>query len=1437
VQEKDCGIMTEKKKIEKRLTKKSLVATAALAALLFGQTAVNASTITDASGNALPTGGDGQYYITPDAFFNGVGYRKFQDMNLSQGDILNFLFKYYNYSYPNSVGDGESIDRFVNLVKNQIELNGIVNAVSSTGTFKPNGQLVFISPNGMVVGSSGVLNVGSLSVLTPTMTEFNSMYNNSGIPDSSTYYPSVNGASQASTVVTQANELSSPVITFGNNGQILKADGTAFTTGVPEAYNDNGVARTSTPSVTINNGGGIVARGDVNIQSGTLTNNGGILAGVTTADDYGTKWNNTNASTLFNALVNTSDMTYYSGSNGNITVNTNNGITTGDTSKIYNYNSSLTNGDGNLTMNNTGGNGIVLGGKVYNQNGVMTVNNTSATGRLETTAGSDIYNNGTMNFSNSGSGGMDIKGAVTNNTGAATFTNTAGGMVVSAGGNITSNGTSLAMNNSGAGGMTITGTVNNTNGTATLTNSNGGLTINNTLNSTTNRGVVNSGTSLTINNEATATDDLNIAGNVTNTNGALVINNKGNQNALKVGGKVLNSGSSLTMTNDGADGFTVNGMIENQAGPAILTNNAGSFTVGSTGEVKNSGASLKITNNGTGNLSVLNGGKIRNSNGTVEVINTDGGNFIVGGQIIGDTNSTSMTLKNLNTSGEMAIDSTGSVNNVNTLLVQNDGVAGLNIEGSITNDGNATINNTGAAGFNLESSGRINNKGHLLTMYNDGADGMNIKGLVTTTDAGNIQITNQNSNVTIGDNTDNNNYITSNGNVNIDIQDGNLFNYGVAKTLIVTNNLNNASNNLTIDVNNGAIGQELTPCDGGICTGIGVDQRDLTKSINTNIKGKINADSTAKAGAVKPTDFTDKSQYNGYSVINMASLDQDMHVDRIRSDGRVILLADNADLNQKGVGAYSVVNASGNNTTTNVEGAGISIIAGGNIGENNNKLTFRQTGASVEIAHDEDANGNVVPNPNNTHTLVLNNNSEYGVDMLSFHGDINIKGMDSDTIDPATGKGVKLDTNVCSIVAREGNINAEFSGNTAIRDITAPGEINVVNRGRDLYIQNLGGNPELYEQPGDYYGGYDANNPIAPTKVTLKALNLNPDQYNGQDYADSTIVVKNGTINGQGSISHPGMDQDVTVTADNAYIGGYYFNMGPHRGTNADGTLKLSSVTPDGNTNPLGSTNDATPSIRGRAVRPEDVTAIGREEEERNYYYGQPTDEEIDRGHRPGTGSGQSDYDTFDPNVEDGDDLVVPTQTTHAPPPPPPSDPTPTTPTVPTPPPPPGPDPTPTPTIPTVPTDAVLNFKQRVVSDQIDAIDKRQAMRFDIAGNPNNVSFQSSRDVKGILDISRSGVSLSHDGNLNVGDVVPIELTYGDVNIKTNVKIVSKTNTRAGGQFVDLDDVTAKKILYLSMLDGSDGMVAQFGDTTRAVANPSRVTATDGLLNVSFTGD
>mgnify|MGYP002625220170 CR=1 FL=1 len=118
---------------------------------------VLATNIGGIDGNA-----SGVYNIEPTATNGDIGLRKYYDFDLSEGDIANLIFH-------DSI-QGKDINTFVNLVDSKINIQGIVNTTRN-GNFY-NGHAVFISPNGMFVGPSGVLNVGSLSVYTPDQSSY-----------------------------------------------------------------------------------------------------------------------------------------------------------------------------------------------------------------------------------------------------------------------------------------------------------------------------------------------------------------------------------------------------------------------------------------------------------------------------------------------------------------------------------------------------------------------------------------------------------------------------------------------------------------------------------------------------------------------------------------------------------------------------------------------------------------------------------------------------------------------------------------------------------------------------------------------------------------------------------------------------------------------------------------------------------------------------------------------------------------------------------------------------------------------------------------------------------------------------------------------------------------------------------------------------------------
>ncbi|MBQ3853299.1 MAG: leukotoxin LktA family filamentous adhesin, partial [Anaerovibrio sp.] len=91
---------------------------------------------------------------------NDFAYNRFKEFDLNQGHIANLKF-----------GDASTL---ANLVNNQININGIVNAVRNG---KIDGNLIFLSPDGIAVGASGVINAGQFTGLVPTRNAFDTLYN------------------------------------------------------------------------------------------------------------------------------------------------------------------------------------------------------------------------------------------------------------------------------------------------------------------------------------------------------------------------------------------------------------------------------------------------------------------------------------------------------------------------------------------------------------------------------------------------------------------------------------------------------------------------------------------------------------------------------------------------------------------------------------------------------------------------------------------------------------------------------------------------------------------------------------------------------------------------------------------------------------------------------------------------------------------------------------------------------------------------------------------------------------------------------------------------------------------------------------------------------------------------------------------------------------
>ncbi len=727
----------------KFISKSKMLAAALSVGFLMPQTFSLNALATDISG---VEGNNGIYNINPTDIKGDIGFRHYGNFVLSEGDIANLIFKY---------GE-ENVSKFVNLVDHTININGIVNSMRD-GNFY-DGHAIFISPNGMVVGSSGVLNVGALSVYTPSQTDYKKYMDNN----------------------------------YTGNIDSLK-HGTA--------------------DVTI--AGKVLSAGDIDIvaKDAVVTAHGALLAGVNNSELLTSV---KKSDILFNALVNSTEMktgNTIALKDGNIVIKTevrDGGINIAGLVK--------NNGKGDITLNNNGSQDLRVVGKVENTKGDILLNNrqsnTVITGELTNTDGktsvinnagelnvgssAKINNNGELRLVNRGENGMTVNGNVTNDgvtllssnngkvviggkinnqNGRLTIVNNGSGLEIGKTAEI-SNNHEIKIANTGSEGFKMFGKVKNSGSTAltnwagdyiidgTIENEKGKMNLSNAgpkMHLTENSKIVNNGDLQIINSgkegltldgtvENTSTTniwsvkgDLDVNGVVNNSNGKLTITNDGN--ALNIGENaiVINTDASTVITNTGKGGLNHKGFIMNN-GSTVIDNQTGDLNfngvavqAGNRITVKNSGNALNIAgtqdneagimamdgdvsifNTGEGGTNILGIVNALGENQKVSVVNQNG-NLVLGGAI-GNENG-DISLSNTG-NGAMYLAEGSVIDNLNgKVTVLNTSEAGARVDSHIRNNGVTNITNRGG---NLLVNAKIENHNGKLEIVNNGTDNSNL---------------------------------------------------------------------------------------------------------------------------------------------------------------------------------------------------------------------------------------------------------------------------------------------------------------------------------------------------------------------------------------------------------------------------------------------------------------------------------------------------------------------------------------------------------------------------------------------------------------------------------------------------------------------------------------------------------------------------------------
>ena len=730
----------------------------ATVAALLSVSSVSATDITGVTGN------NGIFNIDPSHVNGDVGYRQFDNFNLSKGDIANLIFKY---------GNSRDIETFINLVNNGVKVDGILNTMRD-GNFY-NGHAVFITPGGMAIGASGVLNVGSLSVITPTEDKYNTLkgeYDARNYTNINNISNLLNNEANVGNITVEGKVLARNGIQL-RGGDIAVANGGALINGVKsnQAFTDRSTA--ANDAATLFNS--LVNTDGIKTASAFTTNGTNIqIKSSGSTDIAGTVVNGAaKAGQANNGLYITSN----SGTNISGLVQSTNELNVYNKAGDLDITGTVKNENANLNISSKGTNLTVNGQLSTNKNLAITNNGTGAL-----TLGGSAIAQGANNIVNEGAGGMNITGTV--NGGSVRIVNRGGKMVIANTADKIASAGTVRLENSGSG-MEIGGVKSDS--LVSIENKAGDLTVNGKVSVEDGAiNILNSGSG-----KLAIASNGNVAGN-----GTVSIKNRGT-NGMTIDGTVTNNGiDSETAINNEAGAMLVNGKIQNMGNMAIENRaNGTGLTFTKNANVTNEGQ-LKIKNYGNDGMTIVgdidNTGRLTIYNDAGELALKNDSSNSRGGSITNRDGALSLWSRNDSTGI-----STSTLSNItnegagyNLAIKHNgktaEGSKGIDLQGTINSEGETAINNYSG---DMYVSGDITSEGNLGIINRAGGSSMTLASDGTiTNDVANTNIKNYGS----GDMTVNNE-ITSGGRLNVLANTGKLNLGGKVH--------NNSNGNL--DANNG----------------------------------------------------------------------------------------------------------------------------------------------------------------------------------------------------------------------------------------------------------------------------------------------------------------------------------------------------------------------------------------------------------------------------------------------------------------------------------------------------------------------------------------------------------------------------------------------------------------------------------------------------------
>lgn len=103
--------------------------------------------------------------------------------------------------------------------------------------------------------------------------------------------------------------------------------------------------------------------------------------------------------------------------------------------------------------------------------------------------------------------------------------------------------------------------------------------------------------------------------------------------------------------------------------------------------------------------------------------------------------------------------------------------------------------------------------------------------------------------------------------------------------------------------------------------------------------------------------------------------------------------------------------------------------------------------------------------------------------------------------------------------------------------------------------------------------------------------------------------------------------------------------------------------------------------------------------------------------------------------------------------------------------------------------------------------EKREYTRYNNATLTRKITATTPDYINNILDLSRGGIGFkicNKEMPINVGDTISLIITYKDVSIPLEIKVIAITPNRICSQYINLSEEQKNKLLYLTIMIEAD---------------------------------